>query len=96
MKNKYDVIIVGGGPAGSMAAIEISKAGYSVCVLEKDRDIGMPVRCGEAIGYTGLNQFFEPKKNWIASHFNGVRLIALNVVKYFCNYFHTEILHNIH
>ena len=58
MKNNYDVIIVGGGPSGSMSAIEIAKAGYSVCILEKDRDIGMPVRCGEAIGYTGLTQFF--------------------------------------
>ena len=78
IKNHYDVIIVGGGPAGSMAAIEISKAGYSVCVLEKDRDIGMPVRCGEAIGYTGLHQFFEPRKNWIASTLNSVKLIAPN------------------
>ena len=61
MKNNYDVIVVGGGPSGSMSAIEIAKAGYSVCILEKDRDIGMPVRCGEAIGYTGLTQFFPPK-----------------------------------
>ena len=52
IKDSYDVIVVGGGPAGSMAAIQISKSGYSVCILEKDRDIGMPVRCGEAIGYT--------------------------------------------
>ena len=72
MNNKYDVIIVGGGPAGSMAAIEISKAGYSVCILEKDRDIGMPVRCGEAIGYTGLNQFFKPKSTCMAYNFSGL------------------------
>ena len=25
----------------------------------------MPVRCGEAIGYTGLNQYFKPKKDII-------------------------------
>ena len=76
MKSKYDVVIVGGGPAGSMAAIEISKQGYSVCVLEKDRDIGMPVRCGEAIGYSGLNQFFKPKNTWIASEINGAVLVS--------------------
>ena len=76
----YDVIIVGGGPSGSMAAIEIAKSGFSVCVLEKDRDIGMPVRCGEAIGYTGLNQFFKPKENWIASKVEGVKLVAPNGV----------------
>ena len=76
MKNNYDVIVVGGGPSGSMSAMEIAKAGYSVCILEKDRDIGMPVRCGEAIGYTGLTQFFSPKPEWIASEIKGAKLIA--------------------
>ena len=41
MKNDYDVVVVGGGPSGSMSAIEIAKSGYSVCILEKDRVIGM-------------------------------------------------------
>ena len=35
MKKKYDIIVVGGGPTGSMAALEAAKAGCSVCVLEK-------------------------------------------------------------
>jgi len=78
MKNKYDVIVVGGGPAGSMAAMEIAKANYSVCVLEKTRDIGYPVRCGEAIGFTGLNQFVKPKDSWIASNIKAVNLISPN------------------
>ena len=81
MKNNYDVIIVGGGPSGSMSAIEIAKAGYSVCILEKDRDIGMPVRCGEAIGYTGLTQFFSPKPEWVASKIKGANLIAPGGIK---------------
>ena len=38
------------GPSGSMAAWEAAKGGASVCMLEKDRDIGYPVRCGEAAG----------------------------------------------
>ena len=61
-----------------MAAIEVAKAGYSVCILEKDRDIGMPVRCGEAIGNQGLTQFFKPKKEWIATEINSAELIAPN------------------
>ena len=44
LQNKYDVVVVGGGPAGSMAAWEAAKKGVSVCMLEKDRDIGYPVR----------------------------------------------------
>ncbi len=72
----YDVIIVGGGPSGSMAAYEIAKAGFSVCIFEKDRDIGYPVRCGEAIGYHGLNQYFKPKETWIASEIKGATLVS--------------------
>ena len=78
IKSSYDVVVVGGGPSGCMAAIEVAKAGYSVCILEKDRDIGMPVRCGEAIGNEGLTQFFKPKREWIATEITAAELIAPN------------------
>ena len=78
MKNNYDVVIVGGGPGGSMAALEADKAGLSVCLLDKDRDIGYPVRCGEAIGDAALRQFVEPKDSWIASKITGSTLVAPN------------------
>ena len=58
MKKEYDVIIIGGGPAGSMAAIEASKSSLSVCLLEKTRKIGGHVRCGEAISESSIEEFF--------------------------------------
>ena len=81
MKSNYDVVIVGGGPSGSMASIEIAKAGFSVCILEKDRDIGMPVRCGEAIGENALKQFIIPKDSWIAEYITSCSLIAPNGIQ---------------
>lgn len=37
MKQNYDVVIAGGGPAGSTAALVLARQGFSVCVLEKDQ-----------------------------------------------------------
>ena len=78
MKNSYDVVVVGGGPAGSMAAWETAKGGATVCLLEKDRDIGYPVRCGEAAGESGIKQFVEIKESWVAEKITGAILIPPN------------------
>jgi len=74
LQNKYDVVVVGGGPSGSMAAWEVAKGGASVCMLEKDRDIGYPVRCGEAAGESGLKQFVDIKDSWVAERITGAKL----------------------
>ena len=39
MTKKYDVIIVGGGPAGIFAAQELSQASLDILLIEKGRDI---------------------------------------------------------
>jgi phytoene dehydrogenase-like protein len=40
MSNKYDVVIIGSGLGGLCSAYILSKEGYNVCVLEKNRQIG--------------------------------------------------------
>jgi digeranylgeranylglycerophospholipid reductase len=67
MKNEYDVIVVGAGPAGSMAARFAAEQGVSVLMLEKDRDVGYPVRCGEAISKAGVEEFIPSDDKWIAA-----------------------------
>ena len=76
MKPSYDIIVVGGGPAGSMTAKYAAENGADVCVLEKTRDIGYPVRCGEAVGHDGVTQFVEMQKNWIAEKINSCTLVS--------------------
>ncbi|GAG91416.1 unnamed protein product [marine sediment metagenome] len=40
MAKKYDVIIVGGGPAGIFAALELTKSSdLNILLIEKGRDI---------------------------------------------------------
>lgn len=78
MKNEYDIIVVGAGPAGSMAGRFAADRGVSVLILEKDRDVGYPVRCGEAISRKGAEEFIEPDEKWIAAHINKFSLNSPN------------------
>ncbi|MBW7887647.1 MAG: NAD(P)/FAD-dependent oxidoreductase [Bacteroidetes bacterium] len=78
MQLTYDIIVVGGGPSGSTAARYAAAAGAKVLILEKDRDIGYPVRCGEAVSHSGLIQFIEPDTRWIASTVTKFKMFAPN------------------
>ncbi len=67
----YDVIVIGAGPAGSMAALYAARHGASVLLLEKRQEIGSPVRCAEGISAEALRRFFEPSPSFIASTITG-------------------------
>lgn len=77
MAEKYDIVVVGAGPAGSMAARAAARLGARVLVLEKRREIGVPVQCGEALGEDVLNDLgIEPNPRWIAGRVNVAKLIS--------------------
>ncbi|HEY9164829.1 MAG TPA: NAD(P)/FAD-dependent oxidoreductase [Candidatus Kryptonia bacterium] len=76
MKASYDVIVVGAGPAGSTAAQHAAMGGADVLLLEKDREVGVPVRCGEAVDHEGLVRFLQPDKKFIAAEIRNFKLIA--------------------
>jgi len=56
---KYDIIVIGGGPAGLYASINAYNKNTKILVLEKDREIGKPIICAEGISNRTLDLFFE-------------------------------------
>ena len=77
MKTSYDVMVVGGGPAGAMAAKTAAEAGLSVLLVEKRPAVGAPVRCAEGIGKELLHEFFpNPDPKWIAAEIDKANIIS--------------------
>jgi len=76
MNKEFDCIVVGAGPAGSMAARTAAENGIRVLLLEKDPVIGIPLCCAEAISIYGMHQFFRPDPRWISAKINKLMLTS--------------------
>ena len=52
----YDIIVIGGGPAGLTAAIYARRAGKSVLIFEKDGFGGQMTHSPKIENYPGYNE----------------------------------------
>jgi digeranylgeranylglycerophospholipid reductase len=75
---KYDVVVVGSGPAGSITARFAAESGAKVLIIERRREVGTPVLCAEGISRRIDKYNIIEKGNWIASNMDGARIFSPN------------------
>ena len=76
MDDHYSVLVIGGGPAGAAAAWKAAQAGAKTLLVERDREIGLPVRCAEAVSGAGLRQIMPLPAGLIANQIKNQRFLT--------------------
>lgn len=72
----YDVIVIGAGPAGSIAAKTAAEKGLNVLLVEKRQEIGVPVRCAEGVSKEAISRFVDVDRKWIAAEVKGAKVYS--------------------
>ncbi|MCJ2519605.1 MAG: NAD(P)/FAD-dependent oxidoreductase [Candidatus Thermoplasmatota archaeon] len=76
-RDRYDVVVVGAGPGGSVTARFAALNGARTLLLEKRQDIGSPVRCGEGLSKAHLHEAgIKVDKRWLANEVEGAHIIS--------------------
>ena len=60
LEEKYDLVVVGGGPAGSAAAYRAAKLGLNVLLLEEHAEAGFPPHCAGKLTVRAFKEFNLP------------------------------------
>lgn len=63
----HDVVIVGAGPAGLVAARALASEGHDVAVLEEHDEIGVPVHCTGLLGLAAFEELDLPRHAILAT-----------------------------
>jgi digeranylgeranylglycerophospholipid reductase len=74
---RFDVVVIGAGPAGSRTAAQIARGGRRVLLLEKRPRVGYPVRCAEAVGpREDVERYLPLDETLVSSTIDGFLIVA--------------------
>jgi digeranylgeranylglycerophospholipid reductase len=73
---KYDIMVVGSGPAGSVAAFHASEGGRRVCLVDRREQVGTPVRCGEGVGVNGISRSVQLNPAWVKCRISKIKMVS--------------------
>jgi len=78
IRKSFDVVIVGGGPAGSVTALAVAGRGRSVLQVERCPEFGWVQRCAEGVLRSQLHLYVEPQPEFIRAEIHAARFYAPN------------------
>jgi len=73
---KFDVVVIGSGPAGSVTARFAAEGGAKVLMIERRSEIGTPILCGEGISKKVEEFGVLEGTRWIASSMDGANIYS--------------------
>jgi len=76
--DRYDVAVIGAGPAGSMAAKYAALSGAHTVLLEEHSSIGWPLKCAGLLGNKALEESELPMGKFVLRGLKGARVFSPN------------------
>ncbi len=76
MNKDCDVVVIGAGPAGSLAALNAARGGARTLLLEKHPAVGRPICCAGGISVVGLKRVVEPDTDWISTLIERITVVS--------------------
>ncbi|MCL7475246.1 MAG: NAD(P)/FAD-dependent oxidoreductase [ANME-2 cluster archaeon] len=72
----YDIVVVGGGPAGSMSARHAAMSGAKTLIIEEHRAAGSPVQCTGLVSSKTLDVCGIEPGPWVYQEVTGAHIFA--------------------
>lgn len=74
---RCDVLVVGTGPGGAIASYYAAEEGADVLMVDKKSVVGVPVRCGEGLPGTLLDDFdLKRSREWLSNRARAIKLFT--------------------